>query len=114
MSDDELRANLAAVGTVAENVGKIMGLMRVVIAGLVACVLTCAGGAVWVNSTTEFARVTRDELIQVKAERTAQLEAWTQWRRSKDDIDVRTIVILEGIEKRLGQQQEQLNRLVQK
>ena len=67
------------VGTVAENVGKIMGLLRVVIGGLIACVLTCAGGAVWVNSTTEFARITRDDVIIYNG-------AISSLRRFKDDV----------------------------
>lgn len=121
MSDDEikhLREDLASVAAVAPSIGRIVGLIRMVIGVGVASIGTFAVGVMWISNKASAIDSTQIEVAAIKADRIRAESAWSEWRRSKDDLDIRIITLLENYQSNLAaiarsqdRQQEQLNRL---
>ena len=110
MSDDEMRSKLDELSRVADNIGKILGAVRIVVGCFAGVFALVATGAIWARSTSQAIEHTSLEVSRIQADRTATMANWTEWRRVKDSIDDRTIVILEQLEKRMAVQQALLER----
>lgn len=120
MSDDDLkhlRDDLASVAAVAPSLGRIIGLIKVVVGVGVASIGTFAVGILWVSEKANAIDATQAEVLQIKADRVRAEAAWSEWRRVKDDLDVKVVTILENqqanmqaIQRNHERLQDQINR----
>lgn len=99
MSSEEvkqLETDLAAIKAIADMTPKMLGLMKLVVAMLVAASLSIASVAFWVYTTTDSLKRAEVSIAKIEERREATLADWSTWRASKDATDIKIVTILDN------------------
>ena len=110
----KLNETMTMVGNMADTISKVMGMLKLVLGAVVVCISACAYGIFWVKSTTSAIAQTQADVIALKADRAETLRSWTDWRRIKDDADIKMIASLENLNRLLEYQQREIDRIRQR
>lgn len=105
-----LESHLGSISQMADMIGRIAGLMKLVIAMGVAVVVSIASVAVWVESTTKGLAQAQRGLVNLEEKRDRQLAEWTVWRSSNDKTVERLTVIAENHQRLIERQQAVMER----
>lgn len=101
---ERLEKNLSRIGQMA-------ALLKLVIGAGAAVVVSIGAVFVWINHTTEGLARTQSSLSALEADRRASTTEWMSWRRTKDDVDIKTVSALENLSRILELQQKQIDRM---
>lgn len=98
----------------AQNIDRLhslLGLGRLIVGGLLSCLMAFAGVAIWVNNTTTALAATRAELRAIAADRADTMKDWGAWRAKKDETDTKLIQMMDNQAEMIRRQQQILDRV---
>ncbi len=101
----DLHKDITAIKEIADMTPRMVGLMKLVVAMLVAASLAISSVGFWVKVTTDRLHRLEVAAAQLETERKASVADWQSWRSAKDANDVKVTIILENMQKMIERTQ---------
>ena len=94
-----------------QTVGKFAGLLKTIIGAGAIVVTSLVGMLLWVHTVTNGLAQVQDAQLAADSERKMTITQWTEWRRVKDETDIRMVTAIENMQRLLERQQSQIDRI---